>query len=98
MKRGDLRLSDSQHLGSIGLPELPLSPPLVQRMGQAQFRLTLNGIGKAQVGEYIPGAASDYLVPFSVSACHSVPRSLFRRSLVVRRQDQHPESRVGYTQ
>ena len=64
--------------------------------GRAALGLTLGGIGKAQVGEYIPGAPRDRLFSFSVLACHSVPRNLFERSSCVRRRDQHPASRCEY--
>ncbi len=43
-KRRDLRLRDSQHLGCVGLGELPLFQHLIQRMGEAQLGLALDGI------------------------------------------------------
>jgi hypothetical protein len=78
-KRGNLRLRDSQHLGSIHLGELALFEHLIQGVGQAQLGLTLGSVGKPKVREHISGAAGDRFFAFTASTCHSAPRNLSPR-------------------
>src|SRR5262245_18261687 len=95
-ERRNLGLRNSQHLGCICLREFPLFKYLIQRIGEAQLGLTLGCVWEPQVGEYVAATAGDRLSPFSVSACHSAPRNLSRRSSGARRQDRHPASQFGY--
>ena len=46
---GDLRLRQSQHLGRLGLRERACVHHLIERIGEAQLRITFGGIGKANV-------------------------------------------------
>jgi hypothetical protein len=69
-KRRDLGLRDRQHLGGIGLRELVRFKHLIQRIGQAQLRLTFGGLGKPEIREDVAGPSSDWFSQFSVSACH----------------------------
>jgi hypothetical protein len=61
-KRRYLWLRDSQHLGRIRLREFSRFQHLIQRIRQAQLGLTLGGIWKAQVGEYVSAAAGDRIL------------------------------------
>src|SRR5688572_11896304 len=95
-KRRTLRLRDSQHLGCIGLGELARFKHLIEGIGQAQFRLTLGGVGKPEIREHVSGAASDGFSSFSVLPCHNAPHDPARRLSIVQRRDRHPVSPSGY--
>ena len=71
-KRGDLRLRDSQHLGSIGLREPARFKHLIQGIGKAQLGLTLDGIRD-------PRSANTFPVPRVTGSL----RSAFRLAIVL---------------
>ena len=71
-KRRDLGLRHSQHLGGVNLRELARFKDLIQRIGQAQLRLTRAGIGK-------PRSANTFPVPRVTGSL----RSAFRLAIVL---------------
>src|SRR5262249_22122494 len=85
----DLRLRNSQHLGSITLRQLTRLEHLVQCVRQPQFRLAFSGIWISEILENVRGPASD---PgrFSASFCHSAPRNLAALVSVFARPDRRP--------
>jgi serine/threonine protein kinase len=66
-----LRLPDAQHLSGFGLRQLPLIQHLIERIGQSEFRLTLDRIRETQIGEDVSRATNDLvaLISLSVFGC-----------------------------
>jgi len=61
-RRRNVRLVDSKLFGGSRLAQVPAHDHAVDGISEAQLRLPLVGIGIAEIGEYVAGAAGEGIV------------------------------------